>query len=82
MIAVDDLSEVIINYEVEKAHKPSLNAISDDWRGYRGLAKVIDGLKQRVTPPEKAMEYLVISNTKKMTTGVYHSVIIEYLKTI
>ncbi|MBK6698411.1 MAG: transposase [Saprospiraceae bacterium] len=79
MIVVDDLSEVIINYEAEKALKPSVNAISDDWRGYRGLTKVIVGLKHRVTPPKKAMEYLpwvhtVISNAKKITSGVHHSV--------
>lgn len=73
MIVVDDHSEATINYEAAKALNPSENTISDVWRGYRGLTKVIGGLKQRVTPPEKPMEYLlwvhtVISNAKKMTT--------------
>lgn len=85
MIVVDDLSENTINYEAGKALKPTVKAISDDWRGYRGLTKVIGGLKQKVTPPEKAMENLpwvhtVISNAKKMTSGVHHSVAKDYLQ--
>jgi len=52
MIVVDDLSETTINYEAEKALKSNVKAISDDWRGYRGLIKVIGGLKQKVTPPD------------------------------
>lgn len=85
MRVVDDVSELTINYEAENALKPSVNAISDDWRGYRGLTKVIGGLKQRVTPPEKALEYLpwvhsVLSNAKNKNTGVLHSVSKEYLQ--
>lgn len=56
MIVVDDLSEATINYKAAKALNPSVNAISDDWRCYCGLTKVLGGLKQRVTPPEKAMD--------------------------
>lgn len=85
MIVVDDLSEKTINYEAKKALNESVTAISDDWKGYRGLGKVIGSIKQTVTPPEKAMEKLpwvhtIISNAKKMTAGVHHSVTKEYLQ--
>ena len=60
-------------------------AVTDDWRGYRGLQKVIAAVKQQVTPPKEAMEKLpwvhtVISNAKKMTAGVHHAVAKEYLQ--
>lgn len=51
MIVVDDLSETTINYEAEKHLDENVSAISDNWKGYRGLAKVIKQIKQRVTPP-------------------------------
>ncbi|MBK7245716.1 MAG: hypothetical protein IPH98_18075 [Saprospiraceae bacterium] len=70
IIVVDNLSEVTINYEAEKALKPSVNPISDDWRGYRGLTKVVGGLKQRVTiireSGKSTMGTTVISNAKRL----------------
>lgn len=85
MVVVDDLSEETINYEAQKGLNDTVTAISDDWKGYRGLGKVIAGISQKVTPPEKAMENLpwvhtIISNAKKMTGGVHHSVGKEYLQ--
>lgn len=85
MVVVDDLSEQTINYEAQKGLDKEVTAIGDDWKGYRGLGKVIAGISQKVTPPEKAMENLpwvhtVISNAKKMTSGVHHSVGKEYLQ--
>lgn len=85
MIVVDDLSEQTINYEAGQALNSGVVAISDDWKGYRGLGKVVSGITQKVTPPEKAMENLpwvhtIISNAKKMTTGVHHAVAKEYLQ--
>jgi len=85
MIVVDDLSEKTINFEAEKALGAGVTAISDDWKGYRGLGKIVSGITQTVTPPEKAMSNLpwvhtVISNAKKMTAGVHHSVAKEYLQ--
>jgi len=85
MIVVDDLSEETINYETSKHVDSEAIAITDNWRGYRNLGKVIKKVKQTVTPPEKAMKHLpwvhtVISNAKKMTLGVHHSVNKEYLQ--
>jgi hypothetical protein len=85
MVVVDDLSEKTINFEAEKALDAGVAAISDDWKGYRGLSKIISSITQTVTPPEKAMEKLpwvhtIISNAKKMTAGVHHSVAKEYLQ--
>ena len=85
MIVMEDLSSPEINYEAEQALKPSVSVIADDWKGYRGLDQVIAKVKQTVTPPEKAMEHLpwvhtVISNAKKMTLGVHHSVGKQYLQ--
>lgn len=85
MVVMDDLSEKTINYEASKGLNEGVVAISDDWKGYRGLGKVISSVKQTVIPPEKAMESLpwvhtVISNAKKMTAGVHHSVAKEYLQ--
>lgn len=85
MIVVDDLSEKTINYEAEKALNEGVTAIADEWRGYRGLSKVINKIQQTVVPPKEAMEKLpwvhtVISNAKKMTAGVHHSVAKEYLQ--
>ncbi len=85
MVVMEDLSAPEINYEAEQALKPSVSVIADDWKGYRGLDQVIAKVKQTVTPPEKAMEHLpwvhtVISNAKKMTLGVHHSVSKQYLQ--
>lgn len=85
MVVVDDLSEKTINYEAEKALNEGVTAIADEWRGYRGLSKDINKIQQTVVPPKEAMEKLpwvhtVISNAKKMTAGVHHSVAKEYLQ--
>lgn len=85
MVVMDSLDSVSINYEAEKTLEPSVNAIADDWKGYNNLGAVISKVKQTVTPPERAMEHLpwvhtVISNAKKMTMGVHHSVNKDYLQ--
>ncbi len=85
MVVMEDLSSPEINYEAKNALKSSVSIIADDWRGYRGLPKVVKKVTQTVTPPEKAMEHLpwvhtVISNAKKMTLGVHHSVGKQYLQ--
>lgn len=85
MVVVDDLSEQTINYEANKGLNEDVVAISDDWKGYRGLGKVITKVNQMVVPPKQAMDKLpwvhtVISNAKKMTSGVHHSVAKEYLQ--
>ncbi len=85
MVVMDDLSSEGINFEAEKSLEPSVVAIADDWKGYRGLSKIISEIQQSVVPPEKAMEKLpwvhtVISNAKKMTSGIHHSVAKEYLQ--
>ena len=56
MIVVDDLSEKTVNYEAKKDFNENVTAISDDWKGYRELGKVIGTIQQTVIPPEKAME--------------------------
>ena len=85
MVVVDDLSEKTINSKAEENLDKDVSAITDEWRGYSGLKKVIKKVKQTTTPPEKAMEHLpwvhtVISNAKKMTSGIHHSVGKEYLQ--
>lgn len=85
MVVVDDLSQQTVNYEADKALNSGVVAISDDWKGYRGLGKVITKVNQMVVPPKQAMDKLpwvhtVISNAKKMTAGVHHSVAKEYLQ--
>ena len=85
MIVVDDLTERTINYEAKKHLNKDVSAISDAWRGYRKLGEIINSVKQMTTPPEKAMEHLpwvhtVISNAKRITNGIHHSVGKEYLQ--
>jgi len=85
MIVMEDLSSVEINYEAAKNLSPDVNVIADDWKGYRSLNTVVAKVKQMVTPPEKAMDHLpwvhtVISNAKKMTLGIHHSVAKQYLQ--
>ena len=85
MIVVDDLSEQTINYEADKGLDSGVTAIADDWKGYRGLGKIVANVVQTVTPPKEAMDKLpwvhtIISNAKKMTSGVHHSVAKEYLQ--
>jgi transposase-like protein len=85
MIVVDDLSGETINNEASKGLDSNVSVIADDWKGYRGLGKVVAKINQMVVPPKQAMDKLpwvhtVISNAKKMTAGVHHSVAKEYLQ--
>lgn len=85
MVVVDDLSEATINAEAKESLNDNVVAVTDDWRGYRGLQKVIAQVKQQVTPAKESMDKLpwvhtVISNAKKMTMGVHHAVAKEYLQ--
>jgi hypothetical protein len=81
LVHADSLNDTpqTINYEADKGLNEGVVVISDDWRGYRGLGKVIAKVNQMVVPPTQAMDklpwvHIVISNARKMTAGVHHSV--------
>jgi len=62
-----------------------VRVISDYWIAYHNLGNVVSSIPQMVVPPKHAMDKLywvrtVISNAKKMTAGVHHSVAKEYLQ--
>ena len=46
MVVVDDLSEKTINSKAEENLDKDVSAITDEWRGYSGLKKVIKKVKQ------------------------------------
>jgi hypothetical protein len=48
MVVVDDLSQQTINYEADKGLNEGVVAIFDDWKGYRGLGKVIAKVNEGV----------------------------------
>lgn len=83
MVVIDDLSSETINYEVSKAANSETSAISDDWKGYRKLDRVIKKVNQVVVPPKEAGKVLpwvhtMIANSKRMTNGVHHSINSKY----
>ena len=85
MIVVDDLSSTTINYEVRKALKGTSNVISDNWKGYAQVGSIVSNIKQMTVPPKDAMKKLpyvhtIISNAKRMTSGIHHSVFKKYLQ--
>lgn len=85
MIVVDDLSAETINYEVRKHLKSTANVIADKWRGYNQVGNIINSIKQTEVKPKDAMKKLpyvhtIISNAKRMTGGIHHSVFKTYLQ--
>jgi hypothetical protein len=85
MIAVDDLTADTLKYEIRKHVKPTARAISDNYPSYSVANEVIDGIDQMKVDSKDAMKKLpwvhtIISNAKRMTNGVHHSINKKYLQ--
>lgn len=85
MIVMDDLKSVAINYEVNKAVDPTSIMISDGYRAYADLIKVVNSHKALVVPQKEAHKILpwvhtVIANSKRQFLGVHHSIGRDYLQ--
>ena len=80
MIVMDEDSTIpTVNYEVQKNVEPTANAISDKASNFNKIGDVINSVTQMKVESEDAMKSLpwvhtVISNAKRMTDGIHHSI--------
>jgi hypothetical protein len=85
MIVMDDLSSSGINYEVNKAISPTSVVISDAYRGYNGLSKIVAQHNAMVVPAKEAhlklpWVHAVIANAKRNFLSIHHSIGKEFLQ--
>jgi len=85
MKVMDELNAEGINYEVEHAVRDSAHVITDGYSGYSLLKYVVDKHTAMKVKPKEAGKKLpwvhtVISNAKRLFSGVHHSVSKDYIQ--
>lgn len=85
MVAMDDLTAVGINYEVQKSVHRDSDILTDGHHSFMNLTEVVDFHTREIVPSDKAHETLpwvhaMISNAKRQFLGVHHSVGKNYLQ--
>ena len=79
MIVMDDLSGSGINYEVAKNIDSNATVLTDKYKGYSKIDKLVHKHESMVVPSKKADKMLpwvhtIIANAKRQLLGVHHSV--------
>ncbi len=85
MSYVDSFTIKSINYEVQKSICKTATVYTDKHKGFNRLSNVVKKHYSEVVKKEDAMKKLpwvhtIISNSKKMTAGIHHSVNKKYIQ--
>ena len=85
MVTVDNLNSKGINFEVQKNIEQKSTIISDGFRAFAGLNKVVDKHSSEVIPSKEAHKKLPwvhtqIANVKRQLLGTHHSINRKYLQ--
>jgi hypothetical protein len=84
MVAMDDLTAIGINYEIQKSIKPTAHIITDGYRGYASSSEVVSHTAM-IVPGKEAIKKLpwvhtMISNAKRVLRGTHHSIGKNYMQ--
>lgn len=85
MVTMDNLNSKGINFEVERNIEKKSSIITDGFRSFAGLSKVVDKHLPEVTPSKEAHKKLPwvhtqIANAKRELLGIHHSINRKYLQ--
>jgi hypothetical protein len=85
MVTMDNLNSKGINFEVQRNVEQKSTIISDGFRAFAGLNKVVDKHLPEVTPSAEAhlklpWVHTQIANVKRQLLGTHHSINRKYLQ--
>lgn len=85
MIAMDNLSQISINYEISKGIDKNATVLTDGYHSYNKLNEVIENHIAMIVKPKEADKMLpwvhtVIANAKRVFLGTHHSINKKYLQ--